>query len=162
MDEPYIEGDNARLTRVDLTHLDVEMYDGRVFKYVEPRRLFPVSGMRKYITLLDEEEREVAIIRDLDTLMGESKKTVEDCLTEYYMIPKITEIQECKEISGNINMYVMTDKGYRHFEIWHRYNDIKILHGTRLLFKDMSDNRYEIEDLSKLDKKSQERLGAFL
>lgn len=162
MNVPYIEGDNAKITKVDLTHMDVLMFDGQEFKNVEPRRLFPISGLRKYISLLDNEEKEVAIIRNLDTLMEDSKQVVEQCLQEYYFIPKILEIYEVKEISGNINMHVKTDKGDRHFEIWHRYNDIKVIHGTRILFRDVSDNRYEIENIEELDKPSRIRLGAFL
>lgn len=162
MKVPYIEGDNAKITQVDLTHMDVLMFDGQEFKNVEPRRLFPISGLRKYISLLDNEEKEVAIIRNLDTLMEDSKHVVEQCLKEYYFIPKILEIYEVKEVSGNINMHVKTDKGDRRFEIWHRYNDIKVIHGTRVLFRDVSDNRYEIENIDELDKPSQIRLGAFL
>ncbi|MFA5340916.1 MAG: DUF1854 domain-containing protein [Clostridia bacterium] len=162
MKTPYIEEDNAKITRVDLTHMDVVMYDGQKFEYVEPRRLFPISGLRKYITLLDEEEKEVAIIRNLDSLMEDSKNAVEQCLNEYYLIPKIIKVYEVKEISGNINMHVLTDKGERKFEIWHRYNDIKIIHGTRMLFRDMTDNRYEIEDIDKLDKASKLKLGTFI
>jgi hypothetical protein len=138
------------------------MFDGQKFDNVEPRRLFPISGLRKYITLLDNDEKEVAIIRNLDSLMDDSKKAVEQCLNEYYLIPKITKVYEVKEVSGNINMHVLTDKGERKFEIWHRYNDIKIIHGTRMLFRDMADNRYEIEDIDKLDKSSRIKLGTFI
>ena len=62
MRSPYIEGDNAKITRKDLTHVNVLMYDGQEILDVEPRRLFPISGLRKYITLLDKDEKEVAII----------------------------------------------------------------------------------------------------
>ena len=105
---PYIEGDNAKITRVDLTHVDVVMFNGQKFENVEPRRLFPISGLRKYITLLDAEEKEVAIIRKLDSLMEDSKKAVEDCLNEYYLVPKIIKVYEVKEISEH--KYACTDK----------------------------------------------------
>ncbi|MFA5522735.1 MAG: DUF1854 domain-containing protein [Tissierellales bacterium] len=162
MNTPYIEYDNAMITRKDLTHVDVKMYDGRLFFNLEPRRLFPISGLRKYITLLDQDEKEVAIIRNLDTLMEDSKKAIEDCLDEYYRIPKILKIIEVKEISGNINMHVLTDKGERKFEIWHRYNDIKLIHQTRILFRDNNDNRYEIENYDNLDKSSKQKLSAYV
>lgn len=162
MRSPYIEGDNAKITRKDLTHVNVLMYDGQEILDVEPRRLFPISGLRKYITLLDKDEKEVAIIRNLDSLMEESKTAVEQCLDEYYLIPKIQKIYEIKEISRNMNVYVLTDKGERRFEIANRHNDIKVIHGTRVLFRDISDNRYEIEDADKLDKSSKIRLGAYI
>ena len=35
-----------------------------------------------------------------------------------------------------------------------RHNDIKILYDGRILVKDSDDNRYEIRDVEKLDKRS--------
>ena len=64
----YVEYDMARFTRKDITHVDMELYDGRKFENLEPHRLFPLSGLGKYITLLDGEGIERAIIRDLRTL----------------------------------------------------------------------------------------------
>jgi hypothetical protein len=94
--------------------------------------------------------------------MEDSKTAVEQCLAEYSLIPKIQKIYEIKEISRNMNVYVLTDKGERRFEIANRHNDIKVIHGTRVLFRDISDNRYEIEDADKLDKSSKIRLGAYI
>ena len=76
MERIYIEYDMAKFTRKDITLVDVELYDGRSFQNLEPRRLFPVSGLEKYITLLDETGAEKAIIRDLRTLPPEERKTV--------------------------------------------------------------------------------------
>ncbi|NLX94405.1 MAG: DUF1854 domain-containing protein, partial [Clostridiales bacterium] len=57
-DRTYVEYDNARITRNDGILLKVEMFDGRVFDDVEARRLFPLTWLKKYITLLDEEGNE--------------------------------------------------------------------------------------------------------
>ena len=88
----YVEHDAARFTRKDITLVDMELSDGRKFVNLEPRRLFPLSGLEKYITLLDEEGVEQAIIRDLRTLPEQDRKMIEDCLREYYLIPKVTRI----------------------------------------------------------------------
>ena len=61
----YIESDMARFTRKDITHVDVELYGGQTFTDLEPRRLFPLSGKDKYVTLLDNQGIEQAVIRDL-------------------------------------------------------------------------------------------------
>ena len=87
MERVYIEFDMARFTRKDLTLVDVELFDGRKFENLEPRRLFPMSGLEKYITLLDEEGIEKAVIRDLRTLPDAERKIIEGCLEEYYLIP---------------------------------------------------------------------------
>ena len=88
----YIDGDNAKFTRKDLFLVDVEFFGGEKLENVEPRRLFPLSGLTRYIILLDKDGEEQAVIRNLDTLIPESREIVEDCLREYYMIPKILQI----------------------------------------------------------------------
>ena len=86
----YIDNDMARFTRKDICLVDVELYDGRFFENLEPRRLFPTTGLEKYITLLDSAGVEKAIIRDLNTLPPNERKIIEECLNEYYLVPKIT------------------------------------------------------------------------
>ncbi|NLX79851.1 MAG: DUF1854 domain-containing protein [Clostridiales bacterium] len=162
MERIYIEYDNARITRGEGILLNVELYDGRKFENLEARRLFPITGLDKYITLLDEEGVEKAIIRDVNTLMEESKKNVLDALREYYLIPKITKIYEAYEKYGLLKMRVETDRGEFSFDVKSRNNDIKHLYDGRVLIRDSSDNRYEIRDFGKLDKKSQQVFNPYM
>ena len=140
----YIDGDEVRITRRDLCSVDVEFNGGKTIENLEPRRLFPVSGMSKYITLIDEKGKEQAIIRNIDTLMSESKKVIDACLREYYLIPKITRILEVTDKFGLLKWTVETDRGNQTFEIRNRHSDIKLLYDGRVLVRDTSDNRYEI------------------
>ena len=70
------------------------------------------------------------------------------------MIPKITEIIDRKEKNGLLKYTVMTNYGARSFDIRNRHSDIKNLYDGRVLFRDSDDNRYEIPDITKLDRKS--------
>lgn len=162
MERTYIEYDNARITKGDGILLNVEMYDGRHFQNVEARRLFPITGLQKYITLLDDEGVEQAVIRDVATLMEDSKKCVSEALDEYYLVPKITAIYEAYEKYGLLKMRVMTDRGEFAFDVKSRYADIKLLYDGRVLIKDASDNRYEIEDYNKLDKLSRKLFNSYM
>ena len=92
MGRRYLDGDSVMFTKKDFCLVDAKLYDGTVIEDLEPRRLFPVSGRTKYITLLDSTGKEQAIIRDVMTLMPESKDVILDCLDEYYLIPKITAL----------------------------------------------------------------------
>lgn len=150
----YINADEAKITYRGFAHVDLEMFDGRKIEDLEPRRLFPLSGLTKYITLLDHDMKEVAMIRDLNTILPESREAIEKCLDEYYMIPKITEILDRKEKNGLLKYTVMTNYGERTFDIRNRHSDIKNLYDGRVLFRDSDDNRYEIPDITKLSKKS--------
>lgn len=158
----YIDNDMARFTRKDIALVDVELYDGRFFENLEPRRLFPTTGLEKYITLLDSAGVEKAIIRDLNTLPPNERKIIEDCLNEYYLVPKITRIIDCREKYGVLNIQAETDRGETLIEIRNVLNGIKLVYGTRVLLRDHNDNRYEIPDLRQLDKASRAMIEVFL
>ncbi len=158
----YVEYDMARFTRKDITHVDMELYDGRKFENLEPHRLFPLSGLEKYITLLDWEGIERAIIRDIRTLPESERKIIEDCLKEYYLIPKVIKINDCREKFGVVSIDVETDRGHAVIEIRNIIHGLKLLYGKRVLFRDSNDNRYEIPDLGQLDKRSRQLIDSFL
>ena len=162
MERIYIEYDMAKFTRKDITLVDIELYDGRSFQNLEPRRLFPVSGLEKYITLLDETGVEKAIIRDLRTLPPEERKTIESCLDEYYLIPKIDRIFDFAERFDGITLHTDTDRGYARIEIRVLHHGLKLVQNCRVLVRDMNDNRYEIPDINKLDKKSRQILARYV
>ena len=105
----FISGDEVKITRTGKVCVRLETYDGRCFEDLEPLRLFPVSGISKYISLLDETGKEIAIIRDIDALLPESKKAIRECLESYYIIPKIKKILSRVEKYGNITWTVETD-----------------------------------------------------
>ena len=150
----YIEGPEIRITENDKVFVDVEFYIGEKFTELELHRMFPITGLDKYISLLDSSGNEVAVIRNINDLMPESKAVVERCLTEYYMMPRITRFIRMSEKFKIWMWTAETDKGICTFEIRNHLTAIKPLYDGRVLIKDANDNRYEIPDVSKLDKKS--------
>ena len=161
MERIYIEHDCARFTRKDLTLVDVELNDGRSFENLEPRRLFPVSDLNRFITLLDENGAEQAVIRDLNTLPKDQRKIIEDCLAEYYLIPKILRIRAYEERFDGLTLHTDTDKGPADIEIRVLLKGFK-MDGVRALLRDINDNRYEIPDVTRLDNLSRQILGRYL
>ena len=159
MQRIYIEFDNARITRRgDDFRLDVELYSGERFENVEARRLFPTTGPTKYITLLDENGKETAVIRDLDTLIPESAAAVRESLEEYYLIPRIRTITKVESKPSGCYITAETDRGTCFFKVQSRQQDIKVLFDYRVLIRDSNDNRYEIPDYRVLDRKSRDGL----
>ena len=157
MTRNYVGGDGVRFTSVGTCLVDMEIYGGETLRNLEPHRLFPVSGGDKYITLLDEDGIERAIIRDLDTPLPDSRAVIKTALEEYYLIPKITAVTRTDEKHG-IKWWVETDRGAYNFQI-RMNNDIKVLYDGRVLIRDINDNRYEIPDYEKLDNRSKRVLG---
>ena len=162
MARTYVDADMARFTKCGLTTVDMELFDGRVFKCLEPRRLFPLSGKDKYISLLDEKGTETAIIRDLGTLPPSERELIEQCLEEYYFIPKITRILSLTERFGMVTISAETDRGEVSIELKGVVHSLKLIHGTRVLVRDVNDNRYEIPDITRLDPRSVRLIDSYL
>ena len=152
----YIDGPEARITDHDGLLVDVEFHQGETFTALEPRRLFPTTGLDKYITLLDDEGRQVAIVRDINNLLHESRVVLENSLREYYLIPKIERFVKLNDKHRHYWMWTAeTDRGTYTIEIRDYNNTVKPLYDGRVLIKDANDNRYEIPNINLLDKRSQ-------
>jgi hypothetical protein len=77
------------------------------------------------------------------------------------MIPKITRVIDTVFKFGSLKWIVETDRGRIEFRIRNMNSDIKMLDSCRMLIRDSNDNRYEIPDINKLDKKSLRKLFAY-
>lgn len=161
MERIYIDFDMAQFTRKDLTLVDMKLFDGRSFENLEPRRLFPITGMGKYIALLDESGVEQAVIRDLSTLPAEQRKIIKECLAEYYLIPKILKITDVEERSDGITLYTVTERGPVNIEMRTWRQGFSLTQEYRMLIRDANDNRYEIPDINKLDNVSRSILNRY-
>ena len=155
----YVDRYTARIERTDVYYVKLILKDGTVIENLEPRRLFPFSNKNMFITLLDTEEKEVALIRDFDEVDEDSRRALEECFAEYYLIPEITRVYDVIVKNGTMKMVVETDRGRITFQIRNRHHDIKMFRGTgRVIIRDFNDNRYEIKDYNALDAKSRRLL----
>ena len=159
----YIDKYTGRLERTDIYLVRLIKKDGSVVENLEPRRLFPFTNHNMFITLLDENEKEVGFVRDFDELDEASAHALEECFAEYYMIPQILRVLECEDKFGTLKWKVETDRGIIKFSIRNRHSDIKKLYPTnRVIIRDSNDNRYEIKDVSALDSRSLHLLFSYL
>lgn len=157
----FVTGED-RIVKNENNLVDLVLADGREFAALEPRRLFPVSNLNSYITLLDGEGVEVAIIRSLSELDPASLETVKYSLDDYYLVPVINSIISIDEKYGTLRWTVETDRGIKKFDIRNRNHDIKVFPDGRIRVRDSDDNRYIIRDLNSLDAHSRSRLIADL
>ena len=134
---------------------------GESIDTLEPRRLFPVSRENEYITLLDKDGKECAIIRSIRDLNEKSQRTVIESLESYYLVPEITKVIDIVQKYGNIHWHCESDRGILQFDVL-RGNDIKYTPDGRVRIRDSNDNRYVIPDYRKLDKKSRAKLMIYL
>ena len=138
--------------------IDLTLASGEEFTRLEPRRLFPVSREEEYITLLDENGVEIAVIRSVADLCERSREAIHQSLDDYYLIPHITKIISKAEKYGTLRWTVETDRGIKSFDIRNRNHDIRVYKDGKVRVRDADDNRYTIDDYRKLDAASRAKL----
>lgn len=138
--------------------VNLTLADGTAYERLEPRRLFPVSRENEYVTLLNEEGVEIAVIRKLSDLSKDSEAAVRFGLDDYYLIPHITKIISKQEKYGTLRWTVETDRGIKSFDIRNRNHDIRVYKDGKVRVRDADDNRYTIDDYRKMDSASRARL----
>ena len=159
----YIDRYTGKLERTDLYFVRLTLKDGTVYEDLEPRLLFPITNHTMFITLLDSHEKELGFVRDLEEIDEDSRRALEECFAEYYMIPKIQKVLKCVDKFGTLKWTVETDRGVITFDIRNRHSDIKHLRGTsRVIIRDSNDNRYEIPDIDNMDPHSEHLLFSYL
>lgn len=133
---------------------------GERYESLEPRRLFPISRSDEYITLLDQNGDEVAVIRSLRDMDLTSREVIARSLADYYLVPEILKIYSVSERYGNLHWIVETDRGRKEFDIRNRNHDVKVSRNGYVRLRDSDDNRYVIADYRALDKHSRAQLIA--
>ena len=150
--------DKDKLSVYENNLVTLTLADGNVIEALEPRRLFPVNRANEYITLLDKDNTEVAIIRAISDLDKDSRAVVQASLDDYYLVPKITRIIAITEKYGTLHWCVDTDRGIKEFDIRNRNTDIRIYDDGRIRVRDSDDNRYVVDDFHSLDAHSKKLL----
>jgi len=116
-------------------------------------RVFPLTRPWRYIILIDEKDKEIGLIRNIEDLDESSMKTLKDELERVYFIPKIKKIYQIKEEFGVLIWETETDKGPRRFEVTSR-RDVKKMGKRRIIVRDADGNLYDIPSYTSLDQKS--------
>ena len=150
--------DKDKITKNENNLVDLTLASGERFEALEPRRLFPVSRLESYVTLLNTDGEEVAVIREIGALSDDSARVIRASLEDYYLVPKITRIISVTERYGTLRWEVETDRGIKSFDIRNRNHDIKVSKNGSVRVRDADDNRYVIDDYKALDAHSRARL----
>lgn len=144
--------------------------DGQLIVYLEGRdgpvidvtlaRYFPWSMPDAYISILDSDGREVAMLKTLGELDPASCRIAEGELRDKVFNPRIHRVLKYNREFGISSITAETDRGKVIFQFRDR-NDIRVLSPTRALFRDVDGNTYEVPDLTRLDPASQRHLHHF-
>ncbi len=125
-------------------------------------RQFPFDLPWEYISVLDEHDAELGILRHINLFDTETEQILREELERRYYAPKLVSIRSVKEKYGFSYWKATTDGGEISFVLQDTHRSILRVNDERIFFSDVDGNRYEIPALSMLDEKSRRRLELYL
>ena len=142
-------------------------YKDEEYKHIVLRRTMPIKQPSQYISIADDKNKEIGILRDLAELSPDQLAIVENELDNRYYSPKVLEIISVKDKLGYVYMEMkVKNKKEREYvkncAVKDVSRNIRMLSDTSLIIFDVDRNRYIVPDLSELDKNSLKRLDSYL
>lgn len=123
-------------------------------------RCFPWSRPGEYLSILDADGRELALVRTLEELDAASRRVVEAEVHDKVFNPRIRKVVDRRDEFGVTSITAETDRGRVTFQLRSR-DDVRVLSTTRALFRDADGNAYEVADLDELDAVSRRILDEY-
>jgi hypothetical protein len=127
--------------------------DGKEFRDLTVRKVFPLSGKADYVSFLNKNGRETVMLAHPHRLDPHSREALAHALGRMYYVATITRVDSIAEKRGVSTWQVQTDRGYAVFEIPDS-EMIRRMPGGRILLVDADGNRFEIADVNALDERS--------
>lgn len=125
-------------------------------------RQFPFDLLWEYISVMDEEECEIGMIRRTEDFDEEARQKIENELKKRYYSPIIEKIYSVKERYGFSYWRVRTEEGEVQFTLRDTFRSIFSVNGERVIFSDVDGNRFEVPSVSALDKSSRRKIELYL
>ncbi len=160
-----LNGDNASFSMKNGFLTLKTLFDGKEKSYsrVFLHRAFPFEMTDKFISVLDDCSSEIGIIYDISDFCGDQSELIERELERKYYSPKIKSVNSVKERYGysfwKVTLYDGRDIS---FTVRDTYRQIIHAGEDRIFICDVDGNRFEIENLSSLDRKSYRRIELYL
>jgi len=141
-------------------------YKDKEYKRVQLRRAMPDRSPSGYISVADHEGKEIGMIRSLKDLSKEQLGIVSDELSRRYYCPEILEIKSVRDKLGYVYLEMEVRAGSERYERSAAVNDvnknIRMLGSNRLIIFDVDGNRYIVNSIDRLDRKSLRRLEPYM
>ncbi len=129
---------------------------------VKLSRSYPFSKPTEYICVMDLEDNEIGILRDIAELDEISEKEAKTELDTRYFCPTITEIKSIKEKMGHFHFETKIGDKEKNFTVKNITRNIRFAGEDTLLIFDMDGNRFIMPEFSKTDIKSKRLLEPYL
>jgi len=143
-------------------------YDGEDYKHITLKRALPIGLPMEYISVANSENKEIGILKSVDELSKEQYAIVLDELNSRYYCPDVLDVKSVKDKLGYVYMELVitvagSDKTHlKNCAVKDVNRNIRMLSDDSLIMYDVDGNRYTINSLSALGKKSVKKLAPFL
>jgi len=163
--------ENPNSVQISKENATFSMKNGFLFmacpKDAEPRRVllhrdFPFDHPWAYISVLSTDSMELAFLQSVDLFDGEEKEMIVRELERKYYTPSIKKIISVKDRFGFSYWDVETDSGKVTFTLQDTFKSISRAGDNKLFFSDVDGNRFVIEDIEALDRKSHKKIELYL
>lgn len=137
-------------------------YHDTDYKRVVFSRILPLNNPDEYISVMDTENKEIGIVLSIGELQEEQAEIVRMELSKRYFCPVILKITSVKEKMGYVYFNVSIKGSSRNFAVKDVSRNIRQIGDQRIIIFDVDGNRYLIEDIISLDRKSQKLIEPYL
>ena len=134
----------------------------KVYDRIFLHRMFPFEEPERYLSVLDGDQKELGIIEDLAVFGEEECKILRSELERKYYLKKILTIDRLKDRYGFTYWDVTTPEGKTSFTLQDTQRSIQKMDENRLMIIDIDGNRYEIPNVSELDRQSYKKIELYL
>jgi hypothetical protein len=124
-------------------------------------RCFPWTAPGRFVSLRDQEEEEVALVRDLSELEPESRRVLESALLEAGFVLEVESVESIEDEIEIRTFRVRTRQGSRRFQTL-RDEWPRPMPGGGILLRDVAGDLYLVRDPQALDRASRDRLWPLL
>ena len=132
---------------------------GRVFLH----RAFPFQLKWEYVSVLDDQSNEIGIILNIEDFGEEARKLLVTELERKYYEPQIKQVLSLKERYGFSYWNAETQDGRRvNFTMQDTFRNIIRIGEDKAVLLDVDGNRFVIESISSLDRKSHRKIEIYL
>lgn len=151
-----LEPSDAQVRLSEAGQMELVLADGTVYPQVKVIPAFPISRPNQFVFFQDKDGKEIGVLVDPRRLDRESRELLLEQADQAYFMPRITRIVRVDERMGMgiARWEVETDRGSSSFDVVSRSESVWFVGKDRIVIRDADGNRYLIEDLSVLDKRS--------
>ncbi len=154
----HFDTKNGFLSMTAAINGEEKEYD-RVF----PHRAFPFELLWQYISILDNDSSEIGVIFDIQELDEKDRELVKNELERKYYEPRIKRIESVKERYGFSYWGVVTEDGRSvRFTMQDTFKNIIRAGEDKAILLDVDGNRFVIESVEALDRKSYKKIELYL